>query len=126
MNLSLPDLVIELSPSQRLHAQTWINTLLKKGSSIFAEPIFDGLNLRMSACDVAQLLELNEPAETSLFDLQRMKTSALKQLHKIKARKRDPLIIRHYENMIQMIAKEDVGAERTPAPQLNQNLEFIR
>ncbi|HMN67405.1 MAG TPA: hypothetical protein PKC28_02605 [Bdellovibrionales bacterium] len=92
MNLSLPDLIIELSPSQRLHAQTWIDTFLKGGSSIFAEPIFDGLNLRMSACDVAQMLELNEPAETSLFDLQRLKASALNQIHKIKARKRENLI----------------------------------
>ena len=72
------DLNLELSPSQRLHAQTWIDTLLSRGSCIFAVPIFDGVNMHMSACDVAQLLELNEPNETSLFDLQRMKASALK------------------------------------------------
>lgn len=116
MNLSKPDLIIELSPSQRLHAQTWINTLLSKGSCIFVEPIFDGVNLRVSACDVAQLLELNEPKETSLFDLQRLKISVLKQLQEIKARKRDPLIVRHYESMIKMITNERITAARTHKP----------
>ena len=83
--------------------------------------------MHMSACDVAQLLELNESNETSLFDLQRLKATALKQLHAIEARKRDPLIITYYECMIQIIVNENAGAVRPPmqARNENQTLEFI-
>ncbi len=105
MNLSKSDLRIELSPSQLLRADEWLNNFYSKCKSRMSDPIVENGFLKISSADVYNFITAIEVNEHSRFDCFRLKASTLKSLSLISEKNLNPLTLQHYGRCKEMVGQ---------------------
>ena len=96
MNLSKLDLKIELSPSQLIRADEWLNNFYSKCKSRMSDPVVKDGFLKISSADIYNFLIKIECRWENELDLFRLKSASLKEIEKLGCRKRDPTLKNHY------------------------------
>lgn len=103
MNLSALDLKIELSPSQLLQIDEWLENFYSKCKSRMSDPIVEDSFLKISSTDIYNFLAVIDLSKENIFDFARLKRSSIQQLTTISKRKREPLVVNHYSSILELL-----------------------
>lgn len=99
------DLKIQLSPSQAVPMQGMIQDFITRKQQCFCEPVLEENVLKINSSDFINFLDQVEFGNE--FDWFRLRTTAIKAIAHAKIKKRDPLIIQHYQRCEELCAMPD-------------------
>lgn len=105
MNLSKPDLKIELSPSQLSRMDKWLHTFYSKCKSRMSDPFVDDRSLKISSADIYNFLMAIDVNEENRFDWFRLKYLSIHQIKKTKIKKRNAFVLEHYKSCEELFTK---------------------
>ncbi len=103
MNLSRLDLKIELSPSQLLRADEWLNNFYSKCKSRMSDPIVENGFLKISSADIYNFLMAIKVNDGNEFDWSRLKKHTTLALQEMRDSKRNFLLRNYYRGSLQLL-----------------------
>ncbi len=105
MDLSKPDLKIELSPSQLLRANEWLHIFYSKCKSRMSDPVVENGFLKISSADIYNFLSSIETNGENKFDWVRLRKSVKSSVQQLLSQKKDVLIRVYYQNQLELLGK---------------------
>ncbi len=102
MNLSKPDLKIQLSPSQLMRADEWLNNFYSKCKSRMSDPVVEDGFLKISSADIYNFITAIEVTEHSRFDWQRLRVTVQNNIKQLLLKKREPMQKKYYVQILEM------------------------